>query len=91
MTGNEIKTFRSSLGLTQTALGEKLGVAQVTIARWEKDHTSPENPQILRLALEYLLEQHSRSHDSVLREIEAQQKRLDKMHADLAKARKEAK
>ena len=35
MTGNELRELRLQLGLTQEALGKRLGVARVTVARWE--------------------------------------------------------
>ena len=31
----DVRTFRKSLGLTQTELGERLGVTQGTISKWE--------------------------------------------------------
>ena len=35
MTGEELKTLRTRLRLTQAELGKRLGVARVTVARWE--------------------------------------------------------
>ena len=35
MTGDELKQLRMRLGLTQEELGQRLGVARVTVARWE--------------------------------------------------------
>jgi DNA-binding transcriptional regulator YiaG len=35
MTGEELKTLRAKLGLTQDELGKRLGVARVTVTRWE--------------------------------------------------------
>ncbi len=35
MTGKELKALRTRLGLTQDELGKRLGVARVTVARWE--------------------------------------------------------
>jgi DNA-binding transcriptional regulator YiaG len=35
MTGDELKQLRTSLGMTQDELGQRLGVARVTVARWE--------------------------------------------------------
>ena len=35
MTGDELKQLRTRLGLTQDELGQRLGVARVTVARWE--------------------------------------------------------
>jgi DNA-binding transcriptional regulator YiaG len=35
MTGDELKQLRTRLGMTQDGLGQRLGVARVTVARWE--------------------------------------------------------
>lgn len=35
MDANELRVIRKHLGLTQAALAAKLGVGQVTVARWE--------------------------------------------------------
>lgn len=35
MTGQELKELRMQLRLTQEELGKRLGVARVTVARWE--------------------------------------------------------
>ena len=35
MPGDELKQLRTRLGLTQDELGQRLGVARVTVARWE--------------------------------------------------------
>ena len=35
MTGKELRELRIQLGLTQPELGKRLGVARVTVARWE--------------------------------------------------------
>lgn len=35
MTPTELKRIRKELGLTQERLGERLGVTQNTVARWE--------------------------------------------------------
>lgn len=37
MTGAELKARRADLGMTQAQLGEELGVAANTIARWEQE------------------------------------------------------
>ena len=37
MTGEELRKRRIDAGLTQKALGEILGVAQNTVARWENE------------------------------------------------------
>lgn len=51
MTGEEIRKARHDLGFTQVELGEALGVAANTVARWERDEVTPESPRMLRLAL----------------------------------------
>ena len=38
---NQIKTFRKKLGLSQTELGDLLGVPQSTVGRWETGNTFP--------------------------------------------------
>ena len=37
MTGKELRDIRISLGFTQEALGERLGVWKNTVWRWEND------------------------------------------------------
>jgi len=41
MTGQEIRTIRQQLRLSQHGFAEKLGVKRLTIARWESDKTKP--------------------------------------------------
>ena len=41
MTGNELKTWRERHGLTQQQLANEVGVAWVTIARWEMSEDLP--------------------------------------------------
>ena len=36
MTGEEVRRIRLRLGLTQAELGERLGVAANSVARWER-------------------------------------------------------
>jgi transcriptional regulator with XRE-family HTH domain len=38
---NQIRTFRKKLGLSQTELGNILGVPQSTVGRWETGSTFP--------------------------------------------------
>ena len=52
MTGEILKAVRTKLGLTQTQLGEKLGVARNTVTRWEMGIRSIPEP-VVRL-LEFL-------------------------------------
>ena len=53
MNGDGIKELRKKLGLTQQELADKIGVARVTIARWETGQKKPSNlakRQLVRLA-----------------------------------------
>lgn len=50
MTGQEIRTKRLALGMTQAQLGEALRVNKNTIARWERDELTPQSTEMLRLA-----------------------------------------
>ena len=51
-TPGRIRTLRQALGLTQTQLGEKLGVDKMTVYRWERGMVKP-NPEAMK-ALEAL-------------------------------------
>lgn len=39
----EVKKFRNTLGVSQKALAQALGVSYATINRWERGHTEPHN------------------------------------------------
>ncbi len=54
MTGDELRTRREKLGLTQTDLASKMGTTQITISRWERDKLRIERPEMLDLALKAL-------------------------------------
>lgn len=41
MTGDEVKTLRLSLNMTQEDLAHELGVTVSTVNRWENGHTRP--------------------------------------------------
>lgn len=42
-----IKTKRKELGLTQSAFANRVGVSWITVWRWEKGHTEPnENAKV---------------------------------------------
>jgi transcriptional regulator with XRE-family HTH domain len=51
----ELKQARKTLGLTQAALAERLGVSANTVARWERGNLEPGYPEMLRLAIASLL------------------------------------
>ena len=48
--GNSIKTCRKAVGLTQTELGEKLGVGQYIIAKWETGVNNPAPDDLAKIA-----------------------------------------
>jgi transcriptional regulator with XRE-family HTH domain len=58
MTGDELRTRREKLGLSQSALAQLLGTTQNTISRWELETLPIEKPQMLDLALEALEKKH---------------------------------
>ena len=49
MTGREIRSLRRALNLTQDAFAKKLGVSQVTVARWEIEQTKPSPLAVARI------------------------------------------
>lgn len=53
ITREELIETRRALGMTQSELGEALGVGVLTISRWERGKATV-HPQILRLAFEAL-------------------------------------
>ncbi len=50
MISNEIKRLRRSFGISQTELGEKMGVRQSTVAMWEIGKNAPGYDMLLRLS-----------------------------------------
>ena len=44
-----IRTGRKALGLSQGALGEKIGVTQVQVSQWETGKAEPSSEQAERL------------------------------------------
>lgn len=44
MKGEEMRRLRKRMGLTQEKLGEKIGVAENTIARWERNEMKINEP-----------------------------------------------
>lgn len=57
----ELLRRRRALGLSQTALGERLGIPQQTISRWESGALRIEHPELLALALDALEREHAES------------------------------
>lgn len=51
---NMIKTYRDKFGITQEALAKHLGVAENTVARWERGEMPIQHPEMLRLAMDAL-------------------------------------
>lgn len=49
--GNQIKTRRESLGLTQEQLAERIYVSRQTISNWERDKTYPDLQSLLLLGV----------------------------------------
>lgn len=54
MTSSQLKQARQSLGLTQAAMAEKMGIIQRKWERWEGGHSpiSAEGETLLRLLVE---------------------------------------
>lgn len=57
MTGAELRKRRDKLGVSQSKLGEALGVSSNTIARWERDEMGI--PAFLGLALQTVEREYS--------------------------------
>lgn len=54
MNGPDLRRRRHALGLSQQKLAERLGVAKMTVSRWERGTLRIEHPRLLALALEAL-------------------------------------
>ena len=52
MKEREVRVIRKRLGISQRELGERLGVAQNTVARWERGEAAITEPiaRLLRIA-----------------------------------------
>lgn len=48
--GNNIRAERVRRGLTQSELGELLGVTQLTVSRWEQGDCEPSGRKLVRLS-----------------------------------------
>lgn len=55
---DRLKALRKSLGLTQQAFGERLGVKQNTVAQYEIGRTIPSSPIISAICKEYNVNEH---------------------------------
>jgi transcriptional regulator with XRE-family HTH domain len=51
MDGSELQRRRKALGLSQSELGERIGIRQPSISAWEQGHKPIGNPRMLALAL----------------------------------------
>lgn len=49
MKGEELRSIRKTLGITQVQLAEKMGVVSNSVARWERDEVAISEP-VARLA-----------------------------------------
>ena len=49
MTPEQIKEFRTKLGLSQEAMAHLIGISFATLNRWEKGVTKPRNLAIMRI------------------------------------------
>lgn len=50
MYGAKIRENRQRLGMSQQALGEKLGLTSVAISKWERGQSQPDIPTLSKLA-----------------------------------------
>ena len=50
MYGEKIQWHRKRLGLSQQALGKRLGISSVAVSKWERGQTQPDIPTLNRLA-----------------------------------------
>ena len=59
--GNQIALLRKSKGLTQSELGERLGISFQAVSKWERGVTLPDTAilvdlaQILETSVDYIL------------------------------------
>lgn len=62
MSPDDVRALRTRLGLTQKALATELGVATMTVARWEQGVNTVS--ALARTSLTLLAQQHGRSRPS---------------------------
>lgn len=55
MTGSELRAYRKKLNFTQKELADRLGLANNTVSRWEREQPAPENPKMLLWAMKGLI------------------------------------
>ena len=48
--GQRISTYRKQLGISQEALGERLGVSRQAVSKWENGTSDPSTANLLALA-----------------------------------------
>lgn len=75
MDAGELTLRRKDLGLTQAQLGEKLGVARNTIARWENEKMT-----FLPLLVDLALGNLEQSRKKNIRQLEREKKAYEKRH-----------
>ena len=51
--GQRISTYRKQLGISQEALGERLGVSRQAVSKWETDAAAPDMANLIALAREF--------------------------------------
>lgn len=51
--GQRISTYRKQLGISQEALGERLGVSRQAVSKWETDTAAPDMTNLIALAREF--------------------------------------
>ena len=51
--GQRISTYRKQLGISQEALGERLGVSRQAVSKWETDAAAPDMTNLIALAREF--------------------------------------
>lgn len=50
MYGDQIRKYRQALGLSQMALGRRLGISSVAVSKWERGQSQPDIPMLKQLA-----------------------------------------
>ena len=50
MYADQIRKHRQRLGMSQQALGERLGISSVAVSKWERGQSQPDIPTLKRLA-----------------------------------------